>query len=211
MDIDLSEFCNNKGNELVTLYSRPDFVKIKEKHGSIIWSRGSASSTIKQVKTQTIVNRSADAVFEFMKDRKNQKLIERSVTELETLREEEVPAHDKVRVVRTVYQLKFPLSDRESVVCLFDGKDKVEGKDCRYLAAASVPIKTVLDPKHVLAEVIVSGHVIVPINDKMCKISTIAHVNPHGRIPKFLVNWAAEHRLSSITHLKQLLESKIPE
>ncbi|KAL0238311.1 hypothetical protein GEMRC1_012784 [Eukaryota sp. GEM-RC1] len=154
------------------------------------------------------VERNALDIFTWLRDQKNKKLVEPSVTELNVLKELEDGL--RIRFCHIVYKLVFPLANREAVVAMFEGK---EG-DVFVLGASSVeldkvPEVSISSSKSVWSTVNVSGHVVIPLSQKKSKLVTMADVNPGGKIPTWSINWAAEHRLKQQVELGKLLEKHI--
>ncbi|KAL0212275.1 hypothetical protein RCL1_005901 [Eukaryota sp. TZLM3-RCL] len=181
--------------------------KFKEKKDARLYTM-ETNQGLYRVKTDVVVDAPADEVFRFMRNPANRKIIERTAK----LEKTYYDFHEhSLSVMHYKYALKVPfVADREAVVCEYS---RSLGSDRFLIGAFSVddliPNLALTDTTNVMADVNMTAMGLFAVDKVKTKIVTISEVDPKGSIPKALVNFVAEHRISSALQLKDTLEKYI--
>lgn len=147
-----------------------------------------------------VINLNADdlinTVIDVYSSLKNIKKYDPDITQYEIIRE-----YTDGMLCRQINTLSWPLWPRESVYLQF----LEEEGNTSYLYMYSLPENDSdnfpVDPNCVRTNITISGYVIEKLDDK-CILQRIAHVDPCGAIPNFVINSYAEKTSSMIKLLQ---------
>eukprot|EP01094_Clydonella_sp_ATCC50884_P014771 TRINITY_DN2532_c0_g1_i1.p1 TRINITY_DN2532_c0_g1~~TRINITY_DN2532_c0_g1_i1.p1 ORF type:complete len:215 (+),score=67.27 TRINITY_DN2532_c0_g1_i1:181-825(+) len=167
-----------------------------------------SESPIHCVRTSALFPFPASKIFEFIWNLDNRKQWDEYVKEVRVL--EEFPAKDPIKVAQVAYQsfaAPFPVSHRDFVV--------VRGYKLEENGSYVTTAKSTTHPSvegevsgHVRGEVVVDGFWMVPdeSNPEHTNVKYIAHVDPKGSIPYFVINLANRKVPSTMAALKAVLQ-----
>ncbi len=151
------------------------------------------------IKTTGFLNVSAERAAEYYWDLYNDKSkifnIDNTISEFKIL----VSPNENLRVCYQVNSLPWPLSPRDLIYI----QHKISNEMGNVVLMFSYPdYEKDQNPDYVRSDLTISAVIFEPRGDK-CKIIKIAHLDPKGSIPSFVVNTFTDKVADIIRHMKQ--------
>eukprot|EP01103_Thecamoeba_quadrilineata_P001207 TRINITY_DN11071_c0_g1_i1.p1 TRINITY_DN11071_c0_g1~~TRINITY_DN11071_c0_g1_i1.p1 ORF type:complete len:238 (+),score=54.61 TRINITY_DN11071_c0_g1_i1:44-757(+) len=155
------------------------------------------------VRARTTLSTSAEALFKLVQANSldDIKQFDRDMSTLKLI--EEIQTSPLVKVFYITYNAPMGVATREFLIA-HGGKKDEKGN---YISlSTSIEYKdTPVESGNVRGNLHVGGWIITPIDEKSCRCSRLAQVNPKGWIPPFVVNMVKHKAAEGLVDIRQLV------